>query len=330
MEMPAGILPVIPTPFREGRFDENSFTALLDYMLPWVDGYTLLGSTGESPSLTVSEREEIAAFALSATPSDKTVVVGVSSTSARDATRLAQHAEAHGAGAVLCSAPYYFPNTPDGVLRFLREVDQALGIDLILYDNPAATKTTLHAADVSRWADELQNLHAVKLTDHDLAKVPVWQMAGLQVIGGDDPILFQYLAAGVTGVMMIAPAVLPESFRCVWESIQAGDVDHAHFIFASEVLPFVHAFGIGNEIATTKALLADLGVFASPELRAPLTDVDDERRQLVRRAFDIGLEAARTREGPASPRQVAGDPTAGPDPRFPRIAGDRAESGHGR
>ena len=47
-----GLLPVIPTPFREGRFDADSFARLLEHMLPWLDGYTLLGSTGEAPSLT--------------------------------------------------------------------------------------------------------------------------------------------------------------------------------------------------------------------------------------------------------------------------------------
>jgi 4-hydroxy-tetrahydrodipicolinate synthase len=290
-----GILPVIPTPFRHGRFDESSFISLLEHMLPWVDGYTVLGSTGESPSMTVTERKEIAAFALAHTPRDKKVIVGVSSTSYQDAALLAQHAEEHGAAGVLCAAPYYFANVPDGVLHFLRKVDAAINVDLILYDNPAATKTWLSASDVWYWSEQLKHLRAVKLTDHDLSKARFWQDRGLLVIGGDDPIMFHYLAAGVDGVMMIAPAIFPESFRLVWDTIQAGETEAAFRIFANEILPFVHAFGIGTEIATTKGLLEDLGIFASGEVRAPLTMVDGDQRRVVRQAFEIGVEAARVR-----------------------------------
>ena len=87
-----GILPVLPTPFLEGRFDPESFQRLLDGMLDHADGYTLLGSTGEAPSMTTQERATIAEQALAMTPTDKTVVVGVTHTSIADTRRLARHA----------------------------------------------------------------------------------------------------------------------------------------------------------------------------------------------------------------------------------------------
>ena len=106
-----GLLPVIPTPFLDGSFDKVSMRRFLDQFLPCLDGYTLLGSTGEAPSLTTTQRMEIAEWALKATPLDKAVVVGVSHTSLDDSIRLAQHAESIGATGVLCAAPYYFANT---------------------------------------------------------------------------------------------------------------------------------------------------------------------------------------------------------------------------
>ena len=128
------------------------------------------------------------------TPPDKIVIVGISHTSVGDVTELARHAEQHGARGVLCCVPYYFANTEQGILRFLRPIDAALSeIDLILYDNPAATKTQLPAEWVVRWASEVDRLTAVKLTDHDLDKIELWHAAGLRVLGGDDPILFRYL-----------------------------------------------------------------------------------------------------------------------------------------
>src|SRR5579884_1887298 len=105
-----GILPVIPTPLRDGKYDPDSFERLLEHMLDDVDGYTLLGSTGEAPSMTTEQRMQIAEHALHVTPADKTVVVGVSHTSSEESVTLAQHAQDSGAKAVLCSVPYYFNN----------------------------------------------------------------------------------------------------------------------------------------------------------------------------------------------------------------------------
>lgn len=282
-----GILPVIPTPFLDGRFDRSSFQRLLDHMLGSVDGFTLLGSTGEAPSLSTAERMEIAETALALTPAGTTVVVGVTHTSLDDAISLAVHAQEHGAAGVLCAMPFYFANTPDGLLRYLTRLDEALSIELVLYDNPAATGTTLAPEQVVRYAAELAHLHAVKLTEHRLGKVAHWQRAGLTVLAGDDPILYRFLAAGVDGAMVIAPCLFPEAFRRAWDLARAGDLAGALAVMAETMLPVMHVFGIGDEIATSKVLLTQMGVFASPEVRPPLQTVDAHRRELLRMALDL-------------------------------------------
>src|SRR4051812_11879525 len=152
---------------------------MVDRMAPDLDGYTLLGSTGEAPSMTTAERMSIASEALAMTPAGMTVVVGVTHTSVADSVALARHAEAHGAAAVMCAMPYYFANTTDGMLAYLDQIDRAIGIDLVLYDNPGASRTVLGIETVLGWADTLEHLTTVKLTDHDLPKVPRWREAGL-------------------------------------------------------------------------------------------------------------------------------------------------------
>jgi len=296
-----GILPVIPTPFLDGKFDRRSFERFLEHMLPDVDGYTLLGSTGEAPSLTTAARQAIATAALALTPEEKTVVVGVSHTSAEDSAELTRHAEAHGARGVLCASPYYFANTAEGTLRYLEQVDRTLDqIDLVLYDNPVSTKTVLDARTVVGWAGRLEHLRAVKLTDHDLAKIDVWHDAGLNVLAGDDPILWRYLAAGVDGAMVIAPCVFPESFREVWTRIAGGDLVGALSVFTLEIAPFLHVFGIGDEIATTKALLAEIGIFASDEVLPPLEVASEQRRSFLCATYDLGRRQAELRSPTAA------------------------------
>lgn len=289
-----GVLPVIPTPFRDGRVDESSLQSMIERMLPSVDGYTLAGSTGESPSMTLQERLDIIELAIGFTPAEKTVIVGINHTCQIDAIRLAQHAQALGARGVLCPAPYYYPIGTAGALRYLEGIDRILEIDLVLYDNPATTKLALPAATVVEWAGQLERLTTVKLTDHDLSKIEAWHGAGLSVLAGDDVILFRYLAEAVDGVMVIAPLLVPEAFAETWRLVGAGELAGAQAVFSAEVEPVLHVFGVGDEISTTKALLADLGVIASDELRPPLLDASPLRRQLLRRAHD--LCSARTGE----------------------------------
>jgi 4-hydroxy-tetrahydrodipicolinate synthase len=138
------------------------------------------------------------------------------------------------------------------------------------------------------WTQELAHLSTVKLTDHDLLKIPVLQSGGLRVLAGDDPIAFRYMAASVDGVMIIAPALFPEPFRECWDLVQAGDIAAAYEIFARRILPVIHVFGIGDEIATSKVILEELDIFASTDVRAPLTAAEPARRELLQ----IGIHAA--------------------------------------
>jgi len=284
-----GILPVIPTPLADGRFDPRSFERLLDHILPFVDGYTLLGSTGESPSLDREQRIAITEAALALTPATKTVIVGVSHTSVDEAIQLARHAQSVGAGGVLCAAPYYFDNSSVGLQQFLSRLDACLDIDLVLYDNPAPTNTRLDVEDIIQWADSLEHLRTVKLTDHDLSKIDRLRDADVAIMAGDDSILFRYLAAGVDGVMVIAPTLFPAEFQTVWELVGTGDLRSAYEMFARRILPFLHVFGIGDEIATTKAMLNMLGIFASSELLPPLAEVGEGRRRLLQIAYGSAI-----------------------------------------
>ncbi|GAA2366599.1 dihydrodipicolinate synthase family protein [Dactylosporangium salmoneum] len=302
-----GVLPVIPTPFDRGRFDAISFRRLLDHTLASVDGYTLLGSTGEAPSMSTRERMDITETALAMVPDDKTVVVGVTHTSLHESVRLAQHAAQHGAAGVLCASPYYFPNTRDGLRGYLAELSASVDIEVVFYDNPTPTATAVTIEQVLEYAAGIPRLNTVKLTDHGLAKVQAWQQAGLTVLGGDDPILFRYLAAGVDGVMVIAPAIFPDTFRETWQLARAGQLAEAFAIFSAEILPFLHVFGIGDEIATSKAVLHEIGVFASDEVRLPLVGVDQRRRELLSEAYRLCRErtATRTASGSASTEPAA-------------------------
>jgi 4-hydroxy-tetrahydrodipicolinate synthase len=283
-----GSLPVIPTPFYNGKTDFDSLLRLFDHLFPELDGYTLCGSTGESVSLSTEERLELMAFAARNTPPGKTIVVGLAHTNLEEMAQLARHAEELGIHAGLVPCPYYFPNSFPMVLEFFRALDRCSSLELVIYDNPVYTKTWLRAEELYALLDACEHLNSVKMTDHDLDKITALKKnRDVAVFSGDDVVAFRSLLLGVDGSMIIAPAVFPAAYQKVVRLLAEGDARNALRVFSEQILPFIHLFGMGDEISTTKALYKHLGIFRSDELRLPLLPCSPERLQEVILAYEI-------------------------------------------
>jgi 4-hydroxy-tetrahydrodipicolinate synthase len=286
--MLSGTLPVIPTPFIEGEIDYPSFKKMLEFFLPFADGYTLSGSTGESPSLTQHERMELVEFAMKHTPKDKTVVVGINHTSSKNAIELAQHAQSCGAKGCLVPSPYYFANSQGGVFEYLKQIDDEVNLELVFYDNPYSTKTFWRASELAELADKLKHMTALKITDHNIEKI-AWLKANttLSVFAGDDVVLFRSLMLGADGCMVIAPIIRPRAYQESWKLLKQNRVAESYRLYCEQVLPFIHVFGVGSEIAATKAIYKHLGIFSSDEVRAPLTACDETWRSQLITSYEV-------------------------------------------
>jgi 4-hydroxy-tetrahydrodipicolinate synthase len=270
-----GTLPVVPTPFVDGEIDFESLGRMIAFLVPALDGYTLSGSTGEAPSLTLQERMAIAEYALRHTPADKTVVIGITHTDVRAAIELAQHAAAQGAKGCLVPSPYYFANTPRGVYEYLKLIDQHVDIDLVFYDNPFSTKTSWSASQLAELAAGLPHLTSIKMTDLAIQKI-AWlkQHSNLTVFAGEDQVLYRSLLLGADGCMVIAPALFPQAYQEAWHLLQAEKLRESYALYSRSVLPVIHMFGMGREIAATKAIYKHMGIFTSAEVRPPLEPCD--------------------------------------------------------
>jgi 4-hydroxy-tetrahydrodipicolinate synthase len=291
-----GSLPVIPTPFHNNRVDFDSLLRLFEHLFPELDGYTLCGSTGEAVSLTLDERMELMKFAARHTPSSKTIVAGITHTSLEEMVKLARCAEELGIRAGLVPCPYYFPNSFPMVLEFFRALDRASGLELVLYDNPIYTKTWLRAQELVTIVDVCEHLKTVKLTDHDLDKIPILKQHGITMFSGDDVVAFRSLLAGVDGSMIIAPAVFPAAYQEAVRLLAQGRTEPALRLFSERILPFIHLFGMGDEVPTTKALYQHLGIFRSGEVRLPLLAPSPDRIREVVLAYDLCQSYAAVQE----------------------------------
>jgi 4-hydroxy-tetrahydrodipicolinate synthase len=293
-----GSLPVIPTPFYNGKIDFDSLARLLDHLFPELDGYTLGGSTGESVSLSLEERRELMKFAVENTPSGKTIVAGLTHTNLEDVIALARHARELGVRAGLLPCPYYFPNSFAMVLEFFKALDRASDLEIVLYDNPVYTKTWLRAEELFTILDACPRMTGVKMTDHDLDKITALKKnRDVAVFSGDDVVAFRSLLLGVDGSMIIAPSVFPAAYQAVVRLLGRGDQAEALRVFSDQILAFIHLFGLGDEVSNTKALFKQLGIFRSDEARLPLLRCTPERLREVMLAYEQCVSNSRARAG---------------------------------
>lgn len=286
-----GNIPVIPTPFLNGKLHLGDFDKLIDYTIEHLEGYVVGGSTGEAPSMSTEERIEVIEYVAARMPKGKHAVVGLGHTNANEAIEIGLRAANAGVKAALLPSPYYFPNNLNMVTEFVGKIAEGTGLEIVFYDNPVTTGTKFTTEDLITLAQAVPKLTAVKMTDHAPAKIRALKAkTDLTVFGGDDIVCFRAFEAGIDGNMIIAPAVYPKEFRACWEAYKNGDRERSYEIFANVILPFIHLFGPGDEIPTTKALYQHLGIFSSAETRLPLLPSDAARFQEVMLGYNTGLK----------------------------------------
>jgi 4-hydroxy-tetrahydrodipicolinate synthase len=291
----SGSLPVVPTPFFHGKIDFESLLKLFEHIFPELEGCTLCGSTGESVSLSFDERLELMEFAVRNAPSEKIVVVGLTHTNLKEMIDLARHAANLGVSAGLVPCPYYFPNSFSMVLEFFKALDRASELDLVIYDNPVYTKTLLSAENLLAILDACPRVTAVKITDHDLDKITALkQNREVTVFSGDDVVAFRSLLLGADGSMIIAPSVFPREYQETVRLLADGAAEQAFAVFSERILPFIHLFGLGDEIPNTKALFKEIGIFRSEEVRLPLLPCPPSRLREVMLGYETCMRFARS------------------------------------
>ena len=275
-------LPIV-TPFRDGRLDLAAAPGLVEhYLAAGIHGFIVCGTTGEPA--TLSEEEQLAWLdaVLAAVGGRRPVTMGLTSNDTRDALRqLAPIAERPIAG-LLSAAPYYTRPSQEGIQAHFRALAGATDKPVILYNVPYRTGVNMELATVQALG-ELPNVVAIKESGGgDMFQLMDFiHQTRLQVLSGEDHLIFTGLCLGATGAISAAAHVRPELYVGLYEDFRAG-----HLAAAREkswqALPLVRALFGEASPGPIKAVLAGQGLIRE-ELRLPLVPVSDAcRTRLVR------------------------------------------------
>lgn len=265
----AGTWWIAPTPFDDrDRVDTASLVTAVDAACRWgVSGVTVLGVLGEVTSLSDAERADVLAAVGSSIAGRVPIVAGCSAGSPSLVAAHAAAAEEAGASAVMVAAPSLAKDT-DAVVTFFGRVGAAVGLPLLLQDEPVATGVALPVSALMAALAACRS-RAVKLEDAPTPPKITRLLAAdpdLTVYGGLGGVsAYSELSRGAAGTM--TGFAYPEILKQVRLLIGAGDTDKAAALF-DRYLPLI-AFegqpGIG--LAIRKELLRRRGSLATGRLR---------------------------------------------------------------
>jgi len=272
-----GIMPAMVTPFDErGGIDFAATESVVERFIgAGVDGLSILGSTGEFPHLSAGERRDFAEKVVGIVDGRVKVVVGVGSTSTREASELARHAGEIEADATLCVPPFYFKSGEKALFRHYSAVARASGLPMLVYNFPLMTGLDLSPKLLSRLASETPNVAGIKdtVTEHAhtldvLGEVKSAHPDFSVLVGFEDQILPNLLAGGDGAISGLAN-VAPELFVGLVRDFRKGDLAGA----AKKHRRILNLLGLGRlsdpVVGAVKAAMGRLGVGISPEVRGP-------------------------------------------------------------
>lgn len=311
-----GAITALVTPFApDGAIDQTAFRRLVRWqVMAGIDGLVPCGTTGESPTLSVAERECLIATTVEVVAERASrgripVIAGTGTNDTAATIAATRRAAELGADAALVVAPYY--NRPDGRMleAHFRAVADAGDLPIVVYNVPSRTGANVDAATFLRLAEH-PRVVAVKEASGNLeqiARICRERPRDVAVLAGDDAWTLPLLALGGDGVVSVAANEIPGELVALCAAANAGDWDTARRTHERWLPLFLANFAGAPNPVPAKAALRLMGLLDDDTVRAPLLSMDpDGRAALAVTLRSLGLvEAGGGRMGSVRREAVA-------------------------
>ena len=275
----AGLTVALVTPFDNGKVNEKALRDLVDYHIEaGTDCVSPVGTTGESPTLTHEEHEQIIGVVCEQAAGKIKVMAGTGSNSTAEAIRLTKFAKSVGATAALMVAPYYNKPTQEGFFLHYKAVAEAVDIPIVLYNIPGRTAKNMEPETIIRLA-ELPNIVAVKESTGVMDQASaILNSSDLTVLSGDDSLTLPLMALGGSGVVSVVGNLVPQDVKAMLDAFNRGDLaaaqkqHHKLFPLCRDML------GLATNPIPVKTAM-ELLDRCSGELRLPMTPLTSAERE---------------------------------------------------
>jgi 4-hydroxy-tetrahydrodipicolinate synthase len=275
------------TPFRGGDIDVPAFEQLIDTQIAaGVTGIVAIGTTGESPTLSHEEREQVIRVAVARASKRCLVLAGTGSNSTQHAIADTKLAEKLGVDAALLVAPYYNKPSQEGLFRHFKAIADATSLPIMLYNIPGRCSVDILPETVGRLAEECRNIVCVKEASGSVERVGELRRRLPEVftiLSGDDSLTLPFMAVGAAGVVSVASNLFPSQVCALVRACEAGDLKSATELHR-KLLPLFKDLFIEPNPVPVKTALGWRGAI-SADVRLPLCEMSEVNQMRLRRTL---------------------------------------------
>lgn len=281
-----GTITALVTPFKGEQLDEEGLVANIHFQIEQgVDALVVMGTTGESPTLSSVEQEQVIRIAVKETQGKVPIWVGTGRYCTRQTIEQTQRAQDLGADVALVVTPYYNRPTQEGVYQHFKAISTNVEIPIVIYHIPARTATSIDVATMCKLADlphiagikdSSGNINYVGELIHFLSQTH----PHVAILSGDDILALPIMALGGHGLVSVVSNLVPAQIVALVKAALSGELVQAQALH-HQLLPLFKAAFIETNPIPIKAAMNFCGM-AAGECRLPLSSMQPENWAILK------------------------------------------------
>jgi 4-hydroxy-tetrahydrodipicolinate synthase len=283
-----GTFTALVTPFRSGAIDVSAYEKLIEAQIAaGITGIVAVGTTGESPTLSPEEREQVIRLAITSAKKRCVVLAGTGSNSTHHAVADTKAAEKLGVDGALLVAPYYNKPSQEGLFRHFKTIANATSLPLMLYNIPGRCGVDIGPDTVVRLAGECRNIVSIKEASGSVERVSELRARlpeAFTILSGDDSLTLPFMSVGALGVVSVASNLFPAEVCALVRAFESGNVTEAEKLHR-KLFPLFKALFIEPNPVPVKTALGWRGAM-SGECRLPLCEMTEANQARLHKMLD--------------------------------------------
>jgi len=283
-----GTFTALVTPFRNGGIDISAYEKLIETQIAaGITGIVAVGTTGESPTLSPEEREQVIRLAVTSAKKRCIVLAGTGSNSTHHAVADTKTAEKLGADGALLVAPYYNKPSQEGLFRHFKTIANATSLPIMLYNIPGRCGVDIGPDTVVRLATECRNIVSIKEASGSVERVSELRARlpeAFTILSGDDSLTLPFMSVGAVGVVSVASNLFPAEICALVRAFESGDVTQGEKLHC-KLFPLFKALFIEPNPVPIKTALNWRGAI-SGECRLPLCEMTEANQARLRKTLE--------------------------------------------
>ncbi len=290
--MLSGSIVALATPFREdGSVNFDQLGEWIEFQIAGgTDGILVLGTTGESSTMSHEEDDAVCAYAVEKAAGRVKIIAGSGSNSTETQLMKSRAYADMGVDALLCISPYYNKTNEEGMYRHFVTVADAVDKPIILYNVPGRTGCSITPAVVGRLSKH-PNVIGIKEASGDISyavKIAKYLNDDFVMFSGNDDITIPLMSLGAKGVISVWANIMPKECHDMVHHYLEGRYEEARRM-QIQYLPIMNALFMEVNPIPVKEAMNLMGMRAGG-FRLPLYSMTDvHREQLAGTLKEFGL-----------------------------------------